>query len=264
MDFNLLSYSQPDAVRGYAEASKLSKCEAYLFEKYINRTDAILDVGVGGGRTSEFIAGKAGTYVGLDYSPAMVEACRQRYPKLNFVCGDATRLDLFPDETFDVAVFSLNGIDSLPTDGQRARCFREASRVLRKGGRFIFSSHNAASVGFVAKISETWYRMRLREELFPEVRKMGLATVLLRILRSFRISSTIWFRRLFVGRMHHGTGYVYDRSHGGLILFVSTPECIRQEAQAAGFQVIEIVNANHPFDPPSFVTQWYYYVLRKV
>jgi ubiquinone/menaquinone biosynthesis C-methylase UbiE len=78
----------------------------------------------------------------------MVEACRRRFASLEFLCVDATDLRIFSDRRFDVVVFSFNGIDYIPTDEARARCLLEVARVLRPGGRFIFSSHNAKYIGW--------------------------------------------------------------------------------------------------------------------
>ena len=45
-------YNRPDVVKNYAEAEGLEVCEAYAFDKYIHTGEAILDLGVGGGRTT--------------------------------------------------------------------------------------------------------------------------------------------------------------------------------------------------------------------
>src|SRR5271157_5254557 len=49
----------------------------------------ILDLGVGGGRTTAYLSSIAGQYVRVDYVPEMVEACRAEYPRLEFQTSDA-------------------------------------------------------------------------------------------------------------------------------------------------------------------------------
>src|SRR5215218_2806218 len=142
---NLDGYRSPAAVDEYSKTDELTACESYLFDKYIDHGRAILDLGVGGGRTAPHLAAQASMYVGLDYSEPLIEICREKFPSLRFVCDDATNLQRFAANSFDVVVFSFNGIDSIRTDQDRTRCFLEVARVLRPGGYFILSSHNARS-----------------------------------------------------------------------------------------------------------------------
>ena len=51
-----------------------------VFEKYVAPGGEVLDLGVGGGRTTAFLSSRAGAYVGLDYAPTMVKICRLKFP----------------------------------------------------------------------------------------------------------------------------------------------------------------------------------------
>src|SRR3989338_8328332 len=55
---------------------------------------------------------------------------------------DAAQLD-FPNNHFDYALFSFHGLDYLFPEEQRTRALHEIHRVLKPGGLFAFSSHNA-------------------------------------------------------------------------------------------------------------------------
>lgn len=105
----------------------------------------MLDLGVGAGRTAQHFAGLAARYVGVDYSPEMIRACRGRFrhriPQATFLEGDARRLDRFADRSFDFILFSFNGIDYADPEGRR-EILREVSRLCAEGGYFAFSSHN--------------------------------------------------------------------------------------------------------------------------
>src|SRR5204863_8773607 len=90
----------------------------------------------------------ASRYVGVDLSESMLARCREKFPDLTFTHLDATDLSPFPAASFDVVVFSFNGIDTIPTREGRRRCFAECARVLRPGGAFLFSVHNARYVFF--------------------------------------------------------------------------------------------------------------------
>ncbi len=281
VDKNRDSYSGSAAVEQYSKATEVAACESYLFDKYATGNKAILDLGVGGGRTTAYLSALAGCYVGLDYSNVLVEACQRKFPSLKFVCEDATNLQRFMADTFDVVVFSFNGIDSILTDRDRASCFREVARVLRPGGYFIFSSHNARSIGLTANIRKYLTDRRAIKpkavgakiqpnvattSVFDRLRslaaEMGPGRLFRKFLRSIRISAGLFLRKLYVRKMYKGTGYYPDQSHGGLTLFVSTPEYILAESKAAGFEVLEMISNTYPMSVPDYAIQWYYYTLR--
>lgn len=69
----------------------------------------LLEVGCGSGYYSEVLPhllGRPVNYTGLDYSEAMIEIARARYPGRAFVVGDATALP-FPDASIPIV---LNGV----------------------------------------------------------------------------------------------------------------------------------------------------------
>lgn len=112
---------------------------------------AMLDLGVGAGRTAYTFAAICRLYIGLDYATAMIDACRSRLgetTRARYVVGDARALPEFADGAFDVALFSFNGIDTIGHD-DRQRALREIRRVLAPGGLFLFSSHTLRRFPFV-------------------------------------------------------------------------------------------------------------------
>jgi SAM-dependent methyltransferase len=105
---------------------------------------SMLDLGVGAGRTTYTFGAISGRYVGVDYSPAMVRLARERVGESSRVTlteGDARAMPEFANASFDVVLFSFNGIDSNDHDGRLA-ALREVRRVLRPDGVFLFSSHS--------------------------------------------------------------------------------------------------------------------------
>jgi SAM-dependent methyltransferase len=140
-------YEQHSIVRQYAAETDLTPAEIKLLAQFSGDIvgKRVLDLGVGGGRTAPYLAERSALYVGVDSSEAMIRACRERYPHLDFRCCDARDLSQFDDGDFDFVLFSYNGIDYVGHD-DRARILREAQRVLTPGGALVFSSHNLASV----------------------------------------------------------------------------------------------------------------------
>jgi ubiquinone/menaquinone biosynthesis C-methylase UbiE len=61
----------------------------------------MLDIGVGGGRTTKYFFPLAKEYVGIDYSPEMIQACKKKFPELRFEVADVRNLSLFGDGHFD-------------------------------------------------------------------------------------------------------------------------------------------------------------------
>ena len=100
----------------------------------------ILDIGVGAGRTVKALCDLSDGYVGVDYVSEMVEACRRRFPGKPFEQCDARKM-AFPDNTFQVAFFSMNGISMVDHEGRLA-ILNEVFRVLKPGGHFLFSTYN--------------------------------------------------------------------------------------------------------------------------
>ena len=103
--------------------------------------DAILDLGVGAGRTSRYLSQIAKRYECLDYSPVMINHLRRHQPTLSARQGDMRDLSEFGDGTFDLVLASCNLLDAVSHE-DRLRVMSEVRRVLRPGGAFIFSSHN--------------------------------------------------------------------------------------------------------------------------
>jgi ubiquinone/menaquinone biosynthesis C-methylase UbiE len=147
-DMSLIAelYNQPEMLDAFG-TSYLEWPEVMLLHDLNGAGAEMLDVGIGAGRTTVFFLPVAKRYVGVDISDGMVERAKLRLSGLACVdnpdirVADATNLRDFQDESFDVVLFSFNGMDCIPEAG-RNDCLESMKRVLRPGGRLVFSTHN--------------------------------------------------------------------------------------------------------------------------
>lgn len=140
---NVARHADPRSMQSYAHEEGLWPIEATLVGEFMPKPPArILDIGCGTGRTTAGLVGAGYEPVAIDLSDAMLDAARLRHPALTFERMDAAALG-FASEAFDGALFSFNGIDYVYPAAARVACMCEVYRVLRRGGVFIFSSHNA-------------------------------------------------------------------------------------------------------------------------
>jgi (2Fe-2S) ferredoxin/SAM-dependent methyltransferase len=103
----------------------------------------LVDIGCGIGRMDEFVAPHVGQLIGVDVSGEMVQKATARLahlPNARFVEGDGYALPL-PDASVDV-VFSHIVLQHTPRHVTQGYV-REAFRVLRSGGDFVFQMPEA-------------------------------------------------------------------------------------------------------------------------
>jgi len=102
----------------------------------------VLDVGCGPGPYALYCVAKGYRYHGVDISDKMIDEARQRFGVLKdaeFSVSDARRLP-FPSDSIDV-VLCLGVLEYVPPELE-ADYLREIARVLKPGGRVIFSFLN--------------------------------------------------------------------------------------------------------------------------
>lgn len=141
-------YSQAPVVQRYQGNERLQPPEAAIVAALRGQlADArLLDVGVGGGRTTVHLASACRAYTAIDFAPTMVAACRERFRHAPWFTDDSIRQGdvrelAFDDAAFDVVLFSFNGIDYV-SRAERMQALAQCRRVLRAGGVFVYSSHN--------------------------------------------------------------------------------------------------------------------------
>jgi len=105
---------------------------------WLSLDSVIIDFGCGYGRSlGELAESGYEKLIGLDFSPVMIDAAREKFPDITFEQIDSVTIPL-PDDSVDGALlFSV--LTCVPTDdGQRA-ILKELHRVLRRGGLLYIS-----------------------------------------------------------------------------------------------------------------------------
>ncbi|KAM3098125.1 class I SAM-dependent methyltransferase [Phormidesmis sp. 146-35] len=177
-------YGDRSIVQYYTQLNLLQPAEQMILDLLKDQlsTMKMLDIGVGGGRTTQHFSQLVRDYVGIDYSTEMVKACQKRFSaspqSLKFEVCDARNMSQFADNSFDFILFSFNGIDYV-SQSDRLTIFREVSRVGKPGAYFFFSSHNLNGI-------EPEFNWRNRIKFNPLATYVNL--VMLALLRFFNRS----------------------------------------------------------------------------
>ena len=139
---NQAVYHAKGIERAY-RSMQLSAAEVSVLLKYQGDFAGrdVLDLGVGTGRTTHYLAPLAGRYTGIDYSPHMINHMHANFPDVHALLADMRDLSMFADQSFDFVLGSNNVMDAV-SHADRLTVLGEVHRILRAGGLFIFSSHN--------------------------------------------------------------------------------------------------------------------------
>jgi SAM-dependent methyltransferase len=131
-----------DVEREYwAQAEGLKDEERRLIAQYLDPERSTLDAGTGGGRIPRALAARGFRDVtGFDFAPELIAAARTANSKgeATFDVADATALP-YDDQRFDQALYLQQMICTIDDPAGRDAALREAARVLRPGGRALFS-----------------------------------------------------------------------------------------------------------------------------
>ena len=141
--FNHAVYSSRTAIKRYERQAGLTEVERTILDhvrpEIIDKK--LLDIGVGGGRTTASLLEISRDYTAIDYSAGMVATVKRRYEIESVYCCDVRNMERFAANSFDFILFSFNGLDYIAHE-DRLVALREIHRVLKPGAVFVFSSHN--------------------------------------------------------------------------------------------------------------------------
>ena len=227
------SWGAADVVARFATAeghSDAGEVAALATVRRWSRGD-VLDLGVGGGRTTGLLAPAARSYLGIDLSPEMLALARRRYPDADLRQGDAVDLAGLPDAAYDLVVFSYNGLDALD-HADRGAALASMARVTRPGGRVLFSSLNLDGVSFNERPWHVAGGVRSRRFRYHVADAVRHPAAVVRSVRNYRRTQP---------QGEDGAGWARRplRAHQfRFVVHFATVEEVVAEARTAGLEVV--------------------------
>jgi SAM-dependent methyltransferase len=223
-------FSEDACVAHYAKAAVeigLWRAEEAVFSRVFRPADTLLELGCGAGRISlglwELGYRKI---IGTDLVRPMVAAARQLARKLEYAvpfrAADATAL-AFEDGMFDGAIFGFNGLMQIPSRALRQQALAEMRRVVRPGGRLIFTTHDRSHggrPGFWAEQQRLW----AEDEQDPRLGEFG--------------------------------DIIAPSDHGDLFIHIPTRQEVREDVAAAGWTLEEDKMRSEIADEPPEVLEF--------
>jgi len=247
---NKRAYSNKKILRWYDDLDNILRPEEVILESLAPaiKDRKLMDIGIGGGRTTRRLLELSKDYLGIDYSPDFVAVARRKFPEARIECCDARDLGMFATDAFDFALFSFNSIDYIAHDG-RIRALAEINRVLKPNGFFMFATHNRDYRGF-------------NKLPWQEQTPFSLGH-----LKSC-LYTFVHLPKHFLMQKHeqHTREYaiVNDTAHGFSLLsyYIGMSEQIRQ-LERMGFTMVEAYNAEGERVVEDSESPWIHYLARK-
>jgi len=225
-----IEYFEGDGALERLSNYSLVPVERELFSKYYQPSQRVLDLACGAGRTTLRLHEMGAVVKGIDLSEWLIATARRRFPYLDLQVGDYCDLNE-PKDSFDHILISFNGLDYTYPESNRGRAIQNCFQIVRRGGTFIFSSHNLKALYFSPYYLH-WSDLK------------------------FKLRNTLAARG--------EKTYLYNKSNR-ILVFHASPSYVIRQTEAAGFEFVEMVgfrrSRNRFFN--TYCSVWNHYVFRR-
>ena len=130
-----VNYDMTSQVYDISRAANIETIEKLIKVLRVNNRSHLLDLGCGTGNYTAALQKVAEKVIGIDISQGMLQRARTKFPKIQFVQGDITRLP-FNSNTFD-GTFAIQVLHYIK---EKDLFIREVYRILQKGAYFAIDS----------------------------------------------------------------------------------------------------------------------------
>lgn len=256
MDSNKNIYEKKEIADYYQSYKDLQPAEKIIIDLLNPNLHhyKMLDIGVGGGRTSSYFIPKVKNYIGIDYSHEMINTCIKlfgnKYPETKFELKDARNIEEYESSSFDLILFSFNGIDYMNIE-ERFDFISKSYNLLKPDGYLCFSSHNTL---FLEKL----FSFTLRKNIF----KMFKQIIDLKKLKKINKEE--------ITNNNQNYKYINDGAHDFMLSTCYTePSYQKQIIIKSGFSSVNIFSNNSTseinFSDSKILSNspWIYYLCKK-
>ncbi|MES2404384.1 MAG: methyltransferase domain-containing protein [Pseudomonadota bacterium] len=229
-DINAQVYHRPGIERQYRNpALMLAEAIALLRHQPAFAGKDILDIGVGTGRTSVYLAPLARRYLATDYSPVMVRHMRRTMPDIEVLQADMCHMPELANAGFDF-VLASNCVFDASGHRERLETLREIHRVLRPGGLLVFSTHN-----------RNWVHALRGPRLGHSRNPVTQALLALHWMRSVAHRRRLRNLQTFADEY----AILNDSAHDFAMMHYNIdPDRQRQQLETQGFDTLEVLDQN--------------------
>lgn len=251
MEKNLRIYSSKQVVDWYRRLREIIPVEKKIFEQHdgLLRQENLLDIGIGGGRTTSYLLTRCKKYSGIDYSAKFVETVKKEWPGADCRVMDARDLTSLKEGCFGFVNFSFNGIDYVDAEG-RKQILSGISRVLKPGGIFFFSTHNKDHVSFN---KAPW--LNRNNSLFTNLKTFLKLLPFLNRKRTGKKREQIF----------NDYAVITDSAHNyRLMTFYTTPGFLRKQLAAEGFEEINFYLRSGEKKEDHQLEDWIFVTAKKI
>lgn len=248
MEANLAICREDRTVNDFRRANSwgLTQPEMYCLDLVpLSYRRSVLDIGIGAGRTTGPLSEMFKRYIGVDYSPEMIQAAKTEFPGTELRVMDARRMAL--EQSVDCIMFSFNGIDCIPYE-DRQTVFTEVARLLVPGGYYIYSTHNLHQRRTDAWLNHFWVKELFRKRVYTSI------PLVVNRLKHFRKQSN---------DESLGFAYVNDSAHSFDLRQVYVDiakEC--EVLRRHGFDVLATIGNNKQIEGYDVDDNWVYIVAK--